>query len=322
MKRIGILLFALALTGLLRDVDLARGAYPEKSVTLICVWGAGGANDLIAREIAEIMKKYFPQPVAVVNRPGGAGTIGTADIVKARPDGYTICSTTMSALAIKPHQMELPYKTPDDYLPIALIGTQADVLNIFSDAPFKTLKDFLDYAKANPGKLRIATCGIGHFTDIILQMLRMKAKVDLADVPAKSGAEQIAMQLGKHVEGSITTVLEALPYIQAAKLKALALADEKRSPLLPDVPTMKELGYDITLSTYTVLIGPKGLSGEVAAKWQEAIKKVSKDPSFLKFMDSQGVTVVYEDGEQLKKRLWKDYNVNKDIFERVGEKQK
>ncbi len=322
MKRIGIVLCAWGLLSLLCGVDLARAAYPEKSVTLICVWGVGGANDLIAREIAEIMKKYFPQPVVVVNRPGGAGTIGMAEAVGARPDGYTICSTTMSSMVIKPHQMKLPYKTPDDYLPIVLVSTQADVLSVLSDGPFKTLKDFLDHAKANPGKLRVATCGIGHFTDIILQMLRMKASVDLADVPAKSGAEQIAMQLGKHVEGIITTVLEALPYVRAGKLRPLALADEKRSPLLLDVPTMKQVGYDITLSTYTALIGPKGLPAEVVSKWQEAFKKVSKDPAFIKFMDGQGVTVLYEDGTQLKNRLWKDYNTNKDLFGLVGEKKK
>jgi tripartite-type tricarboxylate transporter receptor subunit TctC len=300
----------------------ALAAYPEKPVTLICVWGAGGANDLIAREIAETMKKYFPKPLAVVNRPGGAGTIGTAEIATARPDGYTIGTTTMSAIAIKPHQMKLPYKTPDDYMPIALVGTQADVLSVLIDGPFKTLKDFIEYAKGNPGKLRVATAGVGHFTDVILEMLRLKAKIDVVDVPTKSGSEQIAMQLGRHVEGNITTVLEALPYIQGGKLRSLALADEKRSPLLPDVPTFRELGYDITLITYTVLIGPKGLPSEVVSKLHEAYKKVSKDPSFIKFMDSQGVTVVYEEGATLKKRLWKDYSANKDIFEPIGEKKK
>lgn len=311
----------LGLTGLLFPPDFARAAYPEKPVTLICVWGAGGANDLIAREVAEIMKKYFPKPVAVVNKPGGAGAIGTAEIVTARPDGYTIGTTTMSAIAIKPHQMKLPYKTPDDYTTIALVGIQADVLTVMSDSPIKTLKDFVEYAKANPGKLRVGTSGVGHFTDVIVQMLRFQAKIDIPDVPTKSGAEQIAMQLGKHVEGNVTTVLEALPYIQGGKLRPLALADEKRSPLLLDVPTFKELGYDITLTTYTVLIGPNGLPSEVVSKLQEAYKKVSKDPSFIKFMDSQGVTVVYEDGAELKKRLWKDYNMNKDIIERSGEKK-
>jgi len=314
------LIFGIVIVCLSPEWTLA--AYPEKPVTLICVWGAGGANDLIAREIAETIKKYFPKPVAVVNRPGAAGTIGTAEIVAARPDGYTIGTTTMSAIAIKPHQMKLPYKTPDDYAPIALVGSQADVLSVLIDSPIKTLKDFIDYTKGNPGKLRVATCGLGHFTDVILEMLRFQAKIDVVDVPAKSGAEQIAMQLGKHVEGNITTILEALPYIQGGKLRPLALADEKRSPLLPNVPTFREVGFDITLTTYTVLIGPKGLPPEVVSKLQEAYKKVSKDPSFIKFMDDQGVTVVYEDGADLKTRLWKDYNVNKDIFERIGEKKK
>ncbi len=311
----------LGLTSLMFLPNFVLAAYPEKPVTLICTWGAGGANDLIARKIADTMKTYFPQPIVVVNRPGGAGTIGTAEIVGARPDGYTICSTTMSSLAIKPHQMKLPYKTPDDYTAIALVSTQEDLLTVPIDSPVKTLKDFIEYAKANPGKLRVGTCGVGHFTDLILETLKHMAKIDVQAVPSKSGGEQIALQLGKHVEGIITTVSEALPYIEGGKFRPLVLSDVKRSPLVPNVPTFKELGYDITINTYTVLLGPNGIPQDRLSKFQESYKKVSKDSNFVKFMDGQGFTVTYEDGADLKKRLWKDYNANKDIFERIGEKK-
>lgn len=301
--------------------SVSLAAYPEKPVTLICVWGAGGANDSIARNLAEVMKKYFPKPVVVVNRPGGAGTVGTSEIVGAKPDGYTIGTSTMSALTIKPHQtMGLPYKTPDDYLPIALIGTQAFSLAVNSDLPFKTLKDFIEYAKAHPGKVRVNHTGIGHISHLILEQLKFKAQIDLTDVPFTGGGEQIATVLGKHTEGTVLTLYELYPQVQAGKVRILAVSDEKRRQLVPDVPTFKELGYDITMTTYTVLLGPKNLPADVVSKIQEVYRKVSEDPAFLKFMEAQGFTVHYENTEDLKKRIWKDYNANKGIFERIGHK--
>jgi len=120
----------------------ARAVYPEKPVTLICVWGVGGTNDSVARTIAARMKAYFPKPVAVVNKPGGAGAIGTTEVVRATPDGYTLGSTTMTSLTIEPHRVNPPYKTPDDYTPIALVGFQAFILNVNPDVPFKTVADF------------------------------------------------------------------------------------------------------------------------------------------------------------------------------------
>jgi tripartite-type tricarboxylate transporter receptor subunit TctC len=326
MKRVNLFGFlTLILSGILTIflfTNFAIAVYPEKSVTLICVWGAGGANDSIARKLAETMKKYFPEPVVVVNRPGGAGTVGTAEIVAAKPDGYTIGTTTMSAITIKPHQMSLPYKTPDDYYPIALVGTQAFTLAVNSELPFKTLKDFIEYAKTNPGKVRVNHGGIGHISHLIFEQLKLQAQVDMLDVPFTGGGEQIAALLGKHTEASVLTLYELYPQLQAGKVRILALSDEKRRSLIPDVPTFKELGYDITMTTYTVLIGPKTLPIDVVSKIQEVYRKVSEDSTFLKFMEAQGFTVHYESTKDLKNRLWTDYNTNKNLFERIGEKKK
>jgi tripartite-type tricarboxylate transporter receptor subunit TctC len=259
--------------------------------------------------------------MAVVNRAGGAGTIGTAEIVNARPDGYTIGVSSGGPLTIKPHQMKLPYKTPDDYTSIALIGYQAEVLSVSVDTPFKTLKDLVEYAKANPGKLRVATTGAGGLADLILEQLKFLAQIDMSDVPSKSGGEQIALLLGKHVDAIVTTTLEILPQVQAGKVRSLALADEKRSPMLPEVPTFKESGYDITLLAFSCLIGPKGLSVEVISRLQEGCAKVCKDVNFIKQMENQGFTVLYESTEDLKKRLWKDYNLNKKLLEHMEGKK-
>lgn len=314
--------FILAIMSIFFSPNFLRAAYPEKPMTLVCVYPAGGANDVIARHIANIMKKYFPEPVVVMNQAGAVGTVGTAMVASAKPDGYTIGLNTMSPVTIMPHLTKLPYDTPDDYTPIALVGAQQDFLVVHSDLPFNTLKDFIDYAKTNPGKLRLATGGVGHFTQLIVEQLKHQAQIDIVDVPTLAGASQIAVVLGKHVEGTLITPYETMANVEAGKLKALAVADEKRHPKLPRIPTFRELGYDITITTYTLLIGPKGLPSNIVSKIQEAYKKVSGDPEFIKAMDSQGFTIVYEGADELKERLWKDYKLNKGIFERLGTEKK
>lgn len=213
------------------------------------------------------------------------------------------------------------HKTPDDYTSIALIGYQAEVLSVNVDTPFRTLKDLVEYAKANPGKLRVATTGAGGLADLILEQLKFLAQIDLSDVPSKSGGEQIALLLGKHVDAIVTTTLEILPQVQAGKVRSLALADEKRSPMLPEAPTFKESGYDITLLAFSCLIGPKGLAVEVISKLQEGCARVCKDVNFIKQMENQGFTVLYESTDDLKKRLRKDYNLNKKLLEHMEGKK-
>jgi tripartite-type tricarboxylate transporter receptor subunit TctC len=302
--------------------SFASAAYPEKPVTLICVWGTGGANDAIARSIALYMKKYFPQPLVVVNRPGGSGTVGMAEIVSSKPDGYTIGSTTMSSLTILPHQISLPYNTPDDYLPIALVGTQTFTMMCNSEMPYKTLKEFVEYAKAHPGKVRVGTGGIGHISHLILEQFKIQAQIDMIDVPFKGGGELIAAILGKHVETSVLTMHETLPHYQAGKVRILGVFDEKRRPPITEIPTVKELGYEVAMLTYTLLVGPKDLPPDIASKIRDAYKKTSEDPEFVKFIESQGMNVQYEGTEDLRKRLWKDYKANKGVFERLEQLKK
>ena len=296
----------------------ASAGYPEKSVTLICVWGAGGANDAIARSIAKYMKKYFPQPVVVVNRAGGAGTVGTAEILGAKPDGYTFGSTTMSSLTIKPHLMELPYQTPDDYLPVALVGTQAFTLMCHSDMPFKTVKDFVQYAKANPGKLRVASGGVGHISHLLLEQFKAAAGIEVGHVPFKGGGEITAALLGKHVESSILTMKETIPQYRAGKAKVLAVLDAKRRKPLTEIPTLREEGFDVAMLTYTLLICNPDIPKDIVSKFQRAYRKVSKDPEFVKFIEGIGMEVKYEGTKKLRKRLWEDYNANKGVFDRIG----
>ena len=186
---IGIISFSPATTA---------AAYPEKPVTFFCGFPAGGAMDMTARAITEAAKKYFPKPMAVVNRPGAAGTIGAAEIIQAKPDGYTIGITAVAVLTIQPHRTKLPFGAPEDYTPIIKLNNLPICFAVRKDAPWKNMKEVIEYARANPGKLRVGHPGLGTILHLDLELLKGMAKVDMTAVPFAGGAESVPALLGGH----------------------------------------------------------------------------------------------------------------------------
>ena len=239
---------------------LSPAAYPEKPVTMICVFPAGGAMDMTARALSEAAKKYFPKPMAVVNRPGAAGTIGTAEIIQAKPDGYTIGITAVAVLTVQPHRTRLPFGSPDDYTPIIKLVNQPVCLTVRQAAPWKTIQEFLSHARANPGKIRVGHPGIGTIPHLDAEQLNIMAQINLTAVPFAGGAESVPAMLGGHIEAVSQHPSEVMAQVKAGKARVLLVFEEKRNPLFPDAPTAKELGYEITMGVYYMLIGPKGLS--------------------------------------------------------------
>lgn len=284
--------------------------YPEKPVTFICVFPAGGAMDMTARALTEAARKYFPKALAVVNRPGAAGTIGTAEMIQAKPDGYTIGITAVAVLTVQPHRTKLPFASPEDYTPIIKLVNNPICLTVKSDSPWKTIREFIAYAKANPGKVRVGHPGIGTIPHLDAEQLKAMANIDLTAVPFAGGAESVPAMLGGHVEAISQHHSEVLPQVQAGKARVLGVFEEKRSPLFPDAPTFKEIGYDITSAVYYLVIGPKGLPSQILTMLHEALKKAMEDPIFAKPMEGKGFYVSYEGPQELKRRLMRDYEIN------------
>lgn len=214
--------------------------------------------DIVSRGLSEAMKPHFPQPLAVVNRAGAAGTIGNAEVVRARPDGYTLGISAVAVLTVQPHRTKLPYQGPDTYAPINKLVNLAIVLAVRQDAPWKTAQEFLAAARQAPGKLRVSSPGIGTILHLILEDLKDRARVDVTHVPFRGNGEAIPALLGGHVEASVVHPGEIVPHVQAGKARVLMVFEPVRDPLFPDAPTARELGYDITLGVYYLLIGPKG----------------------------------------------------------------
>lgn len=189
----------------------AAAQYPERPLTVIAGYPAGGMVDLVARALIEGMKKKFPKGIAVVNRPGAGGSIGAAEASQAKPDGYTIILTPLSTLVIHPQLNDLPYKTPDDYAPFVNVVSYYPLLVVREDAPWKTAQEFVNAARANPGKFRVGTPGEGTSSHLNLEEFKRLANVDLTHVPFAGWTESSTALLGNHIEAIVAQPGEVAP---------------------------------------------------------------------------------------------------------------
>lgn len=283
-------------------------AYPEKPVSLIVPFGAGGLPDQVARNLAEAAKPHFPKAILVVNRPGGAGTVGGAEVVQAKPDGYTIGITTKGPMLVQPQISNLPYKGPADFLPVIKLVNPPLVWAVRAEAPWSTMKEVLEYAKTNPGKIRVAHPGAGSLQHLTLETLKEKAGVDMTPVPfGGGGGEMTAAVLGGHVEATVIPPVVILGLVQAGKMRVLATFEEKRNPLFPDVPTVRELGYDVTGGNPLFVFAPNGTPDHVVQAIHDAFKKAIESESFTKFAQSKSLVIDYKGPTELKQELEGDH---------------
>lgn len=325
MKRIILWICLSSLLFFSYSVIIPEGScseYPEKAVTFICPWPAGGSTDVTARTLTQAAKAYFPKPMVVVNRQGGAGTIGTAEVIQSKPDGYTVGLSAGMALTLQPHRTKLPYGPPSDYTPIIRLIKLPLCLAVKKDAPWKSVKELIDHAKSNPGKVRIGHAGIGQTDYLLAELLKMKSGADMALVPFPGSVENLSALLGGHIEVMSTYHGVVLPQVNAGKLRILGVFEEERNPRFPDAPTLREAGYDIVMSVYYLVVGPKDLPPKALEMLHQAFKKAIEDPIFIKAMETNAYTVAYEGPQDLKNRLIRDYEQNAKLVDLFNLRQK
>jgi tripartite-type tricarboxylate transporter receptor subunit TctC len=274
--------------------------------------------DTVARGLSEAMKKTFPRPLVVVNRPGAAGTIGNAEVVQARADGYTIGISAHAVLTVQPHLTDLPYKGPDTYAPIIKLVNLAIVLAVRNDAPWRTAQEFLSAARQAPGRLRVSSPGIGTILHLNLEELKGRAGVDLTHVPFAGNAEAIPALLGGHVEAGMLHPGEIVGHVQAGKARVLMVFEAKRDPLFPDAPTARELGHDITLGVYYLLIAPKGTPAGAVQAVHDAARRALEDPGFATMAKGRGFEIDYLGPEAMTQELWESFRRNEALVKRLG----
>jgi tripartite-type tricarboxylate transporter receptor subunit TctC len=296
----------------------AAAQYPDRPVTAIVGYPAGGLADVVLRALVEGMKKRFPKGLAVVNRSGAGGSIGASEMTQAKPDGYTFGLTPISTLVIQPQVNDLPYKTPDDYTPFINVVSYYPMLVVRYDAPWKTAQEFIGAARATPGKLRVGTPGEGTSSHLNLEELVRLANVKVTHVPFSGWAESSVALLGNHVEAIVAQPGEVRPQADAKKMRVLGLFQSKRSPFFPDSPTWKELGYDVANGVWFLLIAPKATPPDVVKYLHDAAKAAMDDPAFASFAQARAIDVDYRSGEKFRADLWQEYRAHTEVLRRLG----
>ena len=296
----------------------AAAEYPERPVTMMTGYPAGGMVDITARPLVEGMKKKFPKGLAIVNRPGAGGSIAVAEVAQAKPDGYTIILTPLSTLVIHPQMNDLPYKTPDDYEPIVNVIAYYPLLAVKADAPWKTVQEFVAAAKASPGKLRVGSPGEGTSSHLNLEELMRVAAFKVTHVPFSGWGESSPALLGGHIEGVIAQPGEVKPQVDARKMRVLAVFQKKRHEYFSDAPTATELGWEVSNGVWFLLVAPKGTPAPVVKYIHDAARASMEEALFVNAMKLRGVDVDYRPGDKLRADLWREYKLHTEILKRIG----
>lgn len=299
-------------------VSSALAQYPDRPVTLLSGYPAGGMVDIVARLVAEGAKARFPKGIVVLNRSGAGGAVAAAEVATGKPDGYTIVLTPLSTLVIQPQILELRYKTPDDYEPILNVVSYYPVLVVKPDAQWKDGRAFIEDAKRNPGKMRVGTPGEGTSSHLNLEALMHAAGVKLTHIPYRGWAESSPALLGGHIEAIVAQPGEAKPMVEGKKMRALIMFQQKRHPDFPDAPTAKEMGWDVANGVWFMLIAPKGTPAAVTRYIHDAVQPAIEDPAFAKAMALRGIDVDYRPADQLRADLWREYKAHTEILRRIG----
>ncbi len=279
----------------------AQEKYPSRTINFMIGYPAGGTTDVCARPLTNAASKILGQPVVVVNKPGAGSAVAVAMLKNEKPDGYTI-GILPSGAVLSQHMRKVPYDSAKDFTPIMQYAVYLYGFVVRADAPWKTFKEVIEFAKANPGKLRYSTAGPGTPQHLVMERLAMKEKVKWTHVPFDGGGPAIAALLGGHVEASSQTT-EWKKHVETGRLRLLAVYGEKRMKEFPNVPTLLELGYGITAPSLICIIGPKGLSPQIVDTLHQAFKKAMEDPDFVKIGEQMDQPVLYRNPQDLGKHL-------------------
>lgn len=268
--------------------ETQKANYPTKPITLIIPYDAGGGTDVITRKLASLAEKHLPQPFAPVNKPGNTGAVGYMELYNSKPDGYTICAVTSTIVT---HKLlgNIPYNH-QDYAPIITYNYGPAAIAVNSQRPWKTLDEFVKHAKANPGQVTLATVSPGGIWNIATQVFLKETGLQVKIVPSGGGGAQAIIQAaGGHADAVVAGPDEMLTQLQSGNLRLLAVMAPERLSRFPDVPTMKELGYNVVVVTTRALLAPKGTPKEAIDVLYKAFKAAAESQEYKDFLKENGI---------------------------------
>jgi len=282
-------------------------AWPSKPISLIVPFPAGGTTDVLARAVGQELSKSLGQPVLVESKPGAGATVGADFVAKAKPDGYTLLMGAVHHTIASSVYKKLPYDFQKDLLPITTVALVPNLLVVNPAMPVKNVSELLALAKASPGKFTYGSAGNGTAHHLIGAQFEAMGGVQLLHVPYKGSGPLVTDLLGGQISMSFDTITPVLPHIKAGKLKALAITTNKRSPVLPDVPTLEESGLKgFNIGTWFGVMAPVGTPREVITRLNTELVKIVRSPDFKKRMDDIGAEPVGDTPEQMGQQIKDD----------------
>ena len=315
MKRRTLLVSALALAAGIFAAP-AFAAFPDKPVTVICPWTAGGGTDVLLRALSKEAEKFLGQTINVVNQTGGAGAIGHNAIRAARPDGYTVGMITFELNSLPPQGL-VPF-TYKDFDPLMRINSDPAALTVKADAPYSTVRGFMDYAKAHPGEITIGNSAPGSVWHIAAGLAAEKTGVTVKHVPFDGAQPAVTALVGGHIKAVAVSVAEVRSQVQAKNLKILGVMSADRDKIFPDVPTFKEQGVDVQFYTWRGLALPKGVPAANKAKILDAYKKAFQTKEFQDFAAKASLNLAYQDSADFAKFLEQNYKDVAAVMKNLG----
>jgi len=268
--------------------------YPDRPITVIVPFSAGSGLDLIARLLEKTAPQHLGQPLIVVNKPGGAGTLGFNELVGASPDGYTIGISSLEVI-LNPLYGSAKYNYPTALDPLAQVASSASVLAVQANQPWQDLAAIIEYGKSNPGKLKFGHQGIGSFSHIVGETFSQTTGCMLEQVPFRGGGETVAALLGGHVQIAFVSPAMIKEHLKNGTIRALAVSDSQRlsDPVFAQVPTLKEQGFDVVFNSWFGVVAPKEMPSEVKDKLVVGLKAIISDSEFKKSVENMGYQLDY-----------------------------
>jgi tripartite-type tricarboxylate transporter receptor subunit TctC len=293
----------------------AQAKFPSRPLTMICPYGAGGGTDAVARMVAVLMEQDLGHPVNVVNRTGGGGAVGHTAGATAAPDGYTmtLCAGDITML----HWMGTAQVNYKDFRAIGQVNFDAAGITIRADAPWKTVKELQDYAKANPGKLKASGTGKGGCWDIARAGWLIAAGISpdaIPWVPSSGAAPTLQDMVAGGIQVTTCSLPEARAMIDAKKVKSLAVMADKRLDVFPDVPTLKELGVNWSFGVWRGVLVPKGTPDNVVAILEKSLEKAYNNPKYKEFMEKSGLGMMWKPAAEFDKFMASEDASNQKIM--------
>jgi tripartite-type tricarboxylate transporter receptor subunit TctC len=277
-------------------------AWPDKTVTMVVPFPPGGSTDMIARTLQPKLQEKFGGTFVIDNKPGATGTIGATLVTRAAPDGHTLFVSSLGPYVIAPHLTKVTYDATKDFDYITVAVQAPNVLVVPAASPHKSMADVLAYQKANPGKMTFASSGNGSSDHLTAELYWQQTGTSGVHVPYKGGGPVMTDLLGNQVDSSFMNINTAMPQIKAGKLRALSITSAQRSALLPDVPTLDELGIkDANVYSWQAVAAPKGIPADLKNKLQAAIKDALNDPAIKPKLLEVGFEIVANSPEEFTK---------------------